>query len=362
MKKPADTEQQCSRRRFLKASIASTFAATGSWAYSREANKPFFETRGVVLVPKDIQTWDWVQKAKQAGLSTIATHITPSQVAKFVATDAGRSFLQSCRDSGLEVEHELHAIGDLLPRELFKKDPNMFRMNKQGQRTADYNLCVHSKTAIDILCENALQYAKILRPTTGRYFYWIDDGKPMCFCRKCRGLSDSDQALLMENHLLRALRQQDPRACLAHLVYLNTMRAPTQVKPEPGIFMEFAPIRRRMDKPLSRRDVLGKKGRLHGKILEDLDANLEVFGGEGAQALEYWLDASRFAGWRRKNLIKVPFDGRVFLDDLQTYARRGIRHVTSFAVWIDGEYVKRFGPPPLDEYGQVLLHTRPKKA
>ena len=77
---------------------------------------PFFQTRGVILVPKDMKTWDWAKQAKQAGLSTIATHITPSQVAKFFATEAGQSFVQSCRESGLEVEHELHAIGDLLPR------------------------------------------------------------------------------------------------------------------------------------------------------------------------------------------------------------------------------------------------------
>ena len=58
----------------------------------------------------------------------------------------------------------------------------MFRMDKKGERTPDSNLCVHSEAAIDTVCENALRYAKILRPTTGRYFYWIDDGKPMCMC------------------------------------------------------------------------------------------------------------------------------------------------------------------------------------
>ena len=94
-------------------------------------------------------------------------------------------------------------------------------------------------------------------------------------------------------------------------------------------------------------------------MLDDLDANLAIFGNKGAQALEYWLDASLFSGWKRDKLTKVPFDERVFLDDLETYASRGIRHVTSFAAWIDGDYVKRFGPPPLDKYGQGLLRTKP---
>ena len=38
-------------------------------------------------------------------------------------------------------------------------------------------------------------------------------------CPKCRQFSDTDQALLLENHLLRAIRQVDARATFAHLAY-----------------------------------------------------------------------------------------------------------------------------------------------
>jgi len=41
----------------------------------------------------------------------------------------------------------------------------------------------------------------------------------------------------------------------------------------------------------------------------------------------------------------------------KTYAQRGVRHVTTFAAWIDGDYVKRFGEPPLDRFGAGLLRT-----
>jgi len=35
-----------------------------------------------------------------------------------------------------------------------------------------------------------------------------------------------------------------------------------------------------------------------------------------------------------------------------TYAGFGLHHVTTFAVWIDAEYLKRFGDPAaLDQYG-----------
>lgn len=318
------------------------------------ADGPFFQTRGVVIRPSDILNWTWPEKAKEAGLTTIGTHVFPHEVAGFVKTDAGQAFLESCRTLGLEVEHELHAINDLLPRDLFDKDPSMFRMDEEGRRVGEWNLCVHSEAAVATACENAVKFAELLRPTTGRYFYWIDDGEPMCRCPECRGLSDSDQALVLENALLKALKQADPRATLAHLAYARTITPPTQVKPEPGIFLEFAPIARRFDRPLSAPDVAE-----HRKFIEELDANLEVFGREGAQALEYWLDESLFYRRNKESLCRIPWDRDVFLDDLATYGNRGIRHVTTFAVQVDGKYVAQFGEPPVKAYGEGLLGFRP---
>ena len=359
---PVRSSATLSRRSFLKVGSASVLALAGPLAPRRvEAAEAFFKTRGVVLVPDDLTTWPWPQKAKEVGLSTIGTHITPRQVTTFVKTEAGQKFLEDCGRLGLEVEHELHAMRDLLPRELFEKDPRMFRMGKNGERVADCNLCVHSAAALAVACENAVRYAEILRPTTGRYFYWIDDAKPMCHCAKCRGLSDSDQALILENRLLGALRRVDGRATLAHLVYVNTLPPPTQVKPEAGIFVEFAPYRRRYDMPLARRDGhLCPGARTHGEQLDLLDANLEVFGTAGAQALEYWIDVSRFSGFTKPDRRpKIPWNEEVFLDDLDTYGSRGIKHVTSFAVRLDGPYVKRHGEPPLKQYAGGLSQWRP---
>ncbi len=318
---------------------------------AEEDNGTFFLTRGLVLVISDLRTLDWPARARRAGLSTIATHIFPHEVAEFVQTDDGQKFLESCRRLGLQVEHELHAMSDLLPRSLFAKDPTMFPMTDKGDRVREYNLCVHSQAALDVVAENAVKYTRILRSTTGRYFYWIDDGQTMCRCRKCRDLSDSDQALLLEHYVLHAIREIDPRATLAHLAYARTLRPPTQIKPLPGIFLEFAPIERRYDVPFRQREIPGGGSLEHGRLLDALDANLDWFGREGAQALEYWLDLSRFSGWDRRNVKPLPWNGNVFRDDLRTYAGRGVRHVNTFAAWLDGDYVKRFGEPPLDEYG-----------
>ena len=223
------------------------------------------------------------------------------------------------------------------------------------------NLCVHSTPALEVARERVVSYAQALRRSTGRYYFWIDDALPMCRCSKCRGLSDSDQALILENSLLDALRQVDPRATLAHLAYLNTLDPPTEVRPQPGIFLEYAPIMRRYDVPLSQREdsLDTARGPTHGAHLDALDANLQVFGRQGAQVLEYWLDVSRFSRWRRENVSELPWSTQVLLDDLRTYAARGIHNVTSFAVWIDADYVRRFGEPPLREYGAALRQFAP---
>jgi len=357
---------QSSRREFLGLLAAGAVfpgavraSASAAPAGARPPSaQPFFLTRGVVLVPDDLTLADWPQRAHRAGLTTVALHhgASPQLVADFVRSAQGQRFLERCRQLSLQVEYELHAMRELLPRSRFKDEPALFRMNDEGQRTADANLCVHSARALDIAAENALALAKILKPTTGRYFLWGDDGCPWCRCPDCRGLSDSDQALVLANHLLRALRGTDPKAQLAHLAYANTLPPPKQTKPAPGIFLEYAPINRRYDVPYA-----AQRGQSEQDRLEMLDANLAVFGAQNAQVLEYWLDVSRFSGWK-KPAVKLPWNTDVFAADLDTYGARGIRHVTSFAVFIDADYLARHGEPPLDEYGAKLAQWRPSRS
>lgn len=328
---------------------------------SQEKSGSYFKTRGAVLAVQDLANSNWPQIAKKAKLTTIGTHMYPEEVADFFKTEKGQKFMQDCDDLGIKVEHELHAMKALLPRELFEKDPTMFRVDENGNRVGDWNCCAHSKAAMEVIGENAVKYAKLCKSTSGRYFFWIDDGKPLCYCSKCRAYSPSDQALMIDNAIVKALRKHiDPKASLAHLSYNNTLSPPKAVKPEPGIFLEFAPIHRSWSEPLSDRSIVARNMQ-HGKVLDALDANLEFFGAKDTQVLEYWLDVSLFSNWNRNKKVKLPWNREVFLDDLKTYGSRGIRHITSFAVFIDDDYVRQFGQPPLDEYGRGLLQFHPSK-
>jgi hypothetical protein len=320
-----------------------------------DGKHPFFQTRGVVLVPNDLTWKDWPERAKEAGLTTIGLHhgAALSVVSEFIRSEASQRFLERCRELGLQVEYELHAMKDLLPRELFRRNPEFFRMNENGVRTPDSNLCVHSAQALEIVAEKAVQVAEVLRPTTHRYFFWGDDAQPWCHCPQCRGLSDSDQALIMEGRVLNRLRRFDSKAQLAHLAYASTLKPPSQVKPTKGIFLEYAPIKRRYDIPYSK-----QSGPEYADSVDLLDANLAVFGSQNAQVLEYWLDVSRFSKWKQP-AVKLPWNPEVFSSDLETYGSRGIRHATTFAVFIDREYIANYGEPPLRDYGNRLADWAP---
>jgi len=107
-----------SRRRAMKQAVSAIGAITLTPGLARgsDAAEPVrspFKTRGVVLTVEDLTTLDWPRRAAEAGLTTIGTHIRPSQVARFVNSGKGQEFLSQCADLGLEVEHELHAMSDL---------------------------------------------------------------------------------------------------------------------------------------------------------------------------------------------------------------------------------------------------------
>jgi hypothetical protein len=308
-----------------------------------------FRIRGVVIIPENLSLKDWPERARRARLNTIALHhpSSPRKLLEFVQAEPGQDFLARCRKEHLHVEFDFHAMRDLVPRALFAKDPSWFRMNEGGARTPDQNFCVHSPAAMRTAVENALVFARALRPTTGRYYYWSDACAAWCRCSRCRELSDSDQVLLVENAILKALRSEQPDAQVAHLACHVTMTPPKQIRPEPGVFLQFAPARRRYDLPYSR-----QRSRDETDSLWYLERNLEVFPAAPAQALEYWLDVSLFSHGRR---LPLPWDRDRVRADIATYRALGIEHIKSFANDLDAEYVRRNGEPTfLAEYGAAL--------
>lgn len=301
---------------------------------------PKAERRGVVIYPDDITTVgldEWSRRIDLAGINLIGLHAATNNdpidtLETFIRSKVGQDFLALCKSKNVDIEYELHALEYLLPRDLFDTHPEWFRMDAEGKRCRDFNMCFSSDEAIEAMrgqLEHLLSWA---RPTTHRYYFWTDDKVGMfCNCPECSQYSPSEQTLLYENKLLALLREYDPEATLAHLAYVQTLPAPVKVKPADGVFLEYAPINRDYTQPLPPEQEAA------------LRANMAAFPGHSMHVLEYWLDESMFSRWKKDSPVPLPFDEAYTARDLASYRAFGSADFTCFATWLGGLYIERFG-------------------
>lgn len=355
------------RRDFLKHSAISASAfflsQTGALAscgqttnQKKEAeDSPYFKVRGLNIGWDSKKMLDWPTLAHEAGVNMLAVTVSGT----VSGSDPWKKFLADCRKYDIQVENHQHALSWLLPRNLFEEDPSMFRMDENGKRTPDFNCCPSSEKALDIIATNALKNAKDYPSTTGRYFFWQHDDGKMCNCPADKELSASDQLLIVENAIIRKLREDNSSNTLAHLAYYDTIPAPSKIKPEEGIFLQYAPFERTWDYPIS--DPNAKKAGkdiINIEYLHHLDENLKLFPAETAEILEYWLDVSMFSSWTQP-AVKLPWKKEIFLSDIASYAKRGIRDIVTYVIYVDQDYMKMYKDIGfIDEYGQELKNYR----
>ncbi len=320
-----------------------------------------YHNKGILLFPADVdEVPEWPEIAAKSGLNTIGIHPGGGHLEgiiknteKWINSSEGQHFLENCKRYGIEVEYEIHAIKELLPRELFNQYPTMFRMDETGLRQQKDNFCVHSRQALELLAKNVVEFAKIATPTTGRYYFWIDDGMQLCHPNVGDIYSDSEQALILENYLLRELKAFDSRATIAHLAYHNTLVPPKKITPDEGVFLEFAPISRSYD--ISFRKQKEDESKKYSSGWLALKENLKIFPANSAQILEYWTDVSLFSNWKRP-FNELPWEkiNNVLKDDVLFYKEFDIPNFTSFGNGHDGYYKKNFGLDHIQDYGKAF--------
>jgi len=301
---------------------------------------PKEESRGVVIYPDDVTTLgleEWERRIDIAGLNLIGLHAATvndplDSLEAFVRSGLGQDFLALCRRKGVGVEYEVHSLEHLLPRELYSAHPEYFRMDEDGIRVADYNMCFSNMDAIEAMRPRMEALLDWMKPTTHRYFFWADDKQNrFCHCPECSGSSPSEQILKYEEGLLKLLREYDPDATIAHLAYHQTLDAPVNMRVPEGVFLEFAPILRDYSLPLS------------DAQSDALRANLLAFPGHSAHILEYWLDESMSARWHKDNLVPLVFKEDECARDIEMYRSLGATDITCFATWLNGSYISQFG-------------------
>lgn len=303
-----------------------------------------------LLIHPDELSYKWVDRMAAAGVTTLALHPVGGKAANESMADLiarlqkndYRDKLDYAAAKGLKIEYEMHAARYLLPAVLFESHPEWFRENAEGERSPDWNCCPSCTEALDYIAEAASKASKSFYRGTGRYFLWMDDAKDShCHCEKCRSLSASDQQLLVMNHILRRLKQDDPNARLAYLAYFNCIECPTKVRPEEGIFLEYAPFERDFHKPLA-----------GDAQSAPLTALLDYFGKEGARALDYWYDNSLFSKWT-KPPKRFAVDAPVLKADVEYYKGLGFEEIASFACYLGEDYEALYGEPDISDFSNL---------
>jgi len=307
--------------------------------------------KSLLIHPEEL-TRKWVDRMKQVGCNILALHPTGGgnahesarRLEKLMENEEFCSLLDYAAEQGLSVEYEMHSMGYLLPKELFEMHPEYFRMNEAGERVADGNFCTANEEAMDLVAENAAAFAKKLYRSTNRYFFWLDDLKDRrCHCPKCAGLTASDQQMKVMNRILARLRQEDEEASLAYLAYFDCTVPPKTVRPDEGIFLEYAPFERDFS--------VGAAG-MKREEKENILALLDWFGTENARVLEYWFDNSLFSQWKKPPKKFVP-DNDVIRRDFKFYEELGFGELASFACFLGEDYEERYGEADISAFADA---------
>ena len=312
--------------------------------------------RGILVHPEELdEIWlDDIQKAdiNLLGLHPVGGNHADETLAEAIDrhnTPAFQSLLRKARDMGIQVEYEAHALRYLMPKELFSKHPDWFRMDEKGERQVDFNMCASNEEALEYLAGRAAELTQALDTGSKRHFWWSDDvAGSTCHCPACRDLSPSDQLMSITNAIHRGVRRVQPDGMTAFLAYHDTMTPPEKVLPDEGIFLEYAPIQRDSHRPINDADCAENVRETKG--LEELIA---FFGKKNAQVLEYWVDNSRFSGWKKPPKY-MELDEAVMREDVRYYEKLGFESITSFGCYLGEDYRQLHGRAPVLEYGRIL--------
>lgn len=312
--------------------------------------------RGILVHPEDL-TRSWIRRMQRAELNTLGLHPVGGKLAHESlqraidahGTPESIALRQTAADCGIRVEYEAHVMAWLLPREMFAQQPEWFRMNEKGERTADFNLCASNPDALDYVAERTAELAKQLETGADKYYYWLDDVTGCsCHCPECRKLSPSDQQLKIVNAMLGGLKTYKKNAKLCYLAYHDALDVPRKIEPSDGVFLEYAPIQRDHHRPISDPDCAQNAAEV--APLKEL---IRFFGAKDARVLDYWMDNSLFSNWTKP---PKPFrlDAETMKADVDFYCSLGFDEITSFGCYLGPDYEALHGEADLSQYGEIL--------
>ena len=185
-----------------------------------------------------LEHWEeYLPWAARSGYSSIFVHTTPEELAMGAAPESlyeaqREGLAEAARRLGLILELGGHSLSSLLPRALFKGEPELFR-EKEGERVADCNFCPSSEKALALVAD-AFAARAVAHPEVRVFHVWPDDlpGGGWCSCPSCAPPSGvapvgiapvgAAQSLKIMRALAAALERARPDAALSFLAYYDT--------------------------------------------------------------------------------------------------------------------------------------------
>lgn len=308
----------------------------------------------MIIHPEELSR-EWIDRLAEAGVGILGIHPrggncsleSLKNLLEQAKTKEYRDLIDYAHSRGLEVEYEVHAMGYLLDRNLFETHPEYFRMNTEGERTNDYNMCVSNPEAVALVAQNAATLAQSLYGSNHNFYFWLDDGhKLTCQCPLCKNMSPSDQQQILLNAMLQEIRKSIPDARMAYLAYYDTLVPPQNVKPVEGIFLEYAPL----EKYVATGAEAFERIACEKEMIPHL---VKTFANEPKKVLEYWYDNSMFSRWK-KPPKKFTLDAENMLADMKEYKRFGFDSFSTFACFLGKDYEELHGDVDVSPFGKAL--------
>lgn len=302
----------------------------------------------ILIHPEELNK-KWIDRMADAGISVIGLHpvggkgaaASLRELLRSMKDENFRMLLDYAAERGLEIEYEFHAAGYLLDRDLFETHPEYFRMNSKGERTRDYNFCVSNEDALTKIAERAVDLAEQLYRSNPKFYFWLDDHRDAaCCCPDCSRFSPSEQQLIVINRMIQEIRKRHPHAQMAYLAYFNTVIPPLKIRPEEGVFLEYAPFEKYVSATDENRQDLIRR---EEEMIEPL---LRHFGKKDAKVLEYWYDNSLFSDWKKPPKRFVLNEDRM-KKDIRQYTEKGFEYISTFGCYLGEDYEELYGEPDI---------------
>ncbi len=310
----------------------------------------------MLIHPEELSE-NWIDKLAYAGIKTLGIHPrggknaaqSLEELIEQMQTKAYREQIDYAKSKGLEIEYEIHTMGYLLPRQLFNTHPEYFRVNREGQRTSDYNLCVSNQNALDLIAQRAAKLATALYGSSQNFYFWLDDGHDLCcHCPACQKLSASDQQMLVLNAMLKEIKKHIPNARMAYLAYMDSIVPPTSVQAEEGIFLEYAPLEKYTAKGPDAPMLIAREK-------EMIKPLLAAFSNGPKKVLEYWYDNSMFSGWK-KPPKEFRLNEAAMRADISEYRAMGFDTVSTFACFLGEDYEALYNPVDVLPFAKAVCN------